>query len=76
MEQDNPFTSLGKWIPIRSHAQQKKDHELNQLENLEELNNLNHELIAEDFADSPFADREPNPEDLEKEEALSTANPL
>lgn len=53
------YPSLGKWQTIDSEEVQKAKRVALQSsdDNLSELNNLGHAKIAEDFEDSPYADR-------------------
>ena len=72
---EDPFPSLGTYQEIRSTEKQHADYMISQKddlqENLGELNNLGHEEAAEDFADSPYADRVDDEELSTEEEVVS-----
>ena len=55
---NSPFDrTLGRWQKIKSPEEQKAEAMALDMENLGDLNNLGHDEITEDFADSPHADR-------------------
>lgn len=54
-EKRKRFASIMKDVKAKKKAAEKQGVD----ENADELNNMSHNVVSEDFEDSPFADRQP-----------------